>query len=414
MPTETDLIHDWNGPELPPGTKVEFDDETLRDGLQSPSVTIPSLEEKLEILHLMNDLGIHTADIGLPAAGPWAKDAVRSLAKEIRDGKLAIKANCAARTVIGDVQPILDVSQEIGIPIEACVFIGSSEIRRYAEDWDIDRMQKHTEDAVRFCVENDLPVMYVTEDTVRAKPETVKRLYTAAIRAGAPRVCVCDTVGHATPAGAYNLVTFVKKEVIEPLGVDVKIDWHGHRDRGLDLPNALAAIKAGASRVHGTALGIGERCGNLPMDILLVNLKLMGVISNDLRKLPEYCRKVSEYCRVPIPRNYPAVGSDAFETATGVHAAAVIKALRKGDRWLADRVYSGVPAAELGLAQKIGVGPMSGKSNVVYWLETQGVAPDDALVAEIFNLAKTTSRVLTDDEMRAAVKAHREKTAAPR
>lgn len=414
MPTETDLIHDWNGPELPPGTKVEFDDETLRDGLQSPSVTIPSLEEKLEILHLMNDLGIHTADIGLPAAGPWAKDAVRSLAKEIRDGKLAIKANCAARTVIGDVQPILDVSQEIGIPIEACVFIGSSEIRRYAEDWDIDRMQKHTEDAVRFCVENDLPVMYVTEDTVRAKPETVKRLYTAAIRAGAPRVCVCDTVGHATPAGAYNLVTFVKKEVIEPLGVDVKIDWHGHRDRGLDLPNALAAIKAGASRVHGTALGIGERCGNLPMDILLVNLKLMGVISNDLRKLPEYCRKVSEYCRVPIPRNYPAVGSDAFETATGVHAAAVIKALKKGDRWLADRVYSGVPAAELGLAQKIGVGPMSGKSNVVYWLETQGVAPDDALVAEIFNLAKTTSRVLTDDEMRAAVKAHREKSAAPR
>jgi 2-isopropylmalate synthase len=407
LPDETDLIHDWNGSELPSGTRVEFDDETLRDGLQSPSVTIPSLEEKLEILHLMNDLGIHTADIGLPAAGPWAKDAVRSLAKEIRDSKLAIRANCAARTVIGDVQPILDVSQEIGIPIEACVFIGSSEIRRYAEDWDVDRMQKHTEDAVRFCVEHDLPVMYVTEDTVRAKPETVKRLYTAAIRAGAPRVCVCDTVGHATPAGAFNLVTFVKNEVIRPLGVDVKIDWHGHRDRGLDLPNAIAAIKAGASRVHGTALGIGERCGNLPMDLLLVNLKLMGVISNDLRQLPEYCRKVSEYCRVPIPRNYPAVGSDAFETATGVHAAAVIKALKKGDRWLADRVYSGVPAAELGLSQKIGVGPMSGRSNVVYWLESHGHEPEERLVTRLFDLAKTTNRVLTDSELEAAVAAHR-------
>jgi len=407
LPTEKDLIHDWNGPEFAPGTTVEFDDETLRDGLQSPSVTIPTLEQKIEILRLMDSLGIHTADIGLPAAGAWAKDAVRELAREIRDGKLRIKANCAARTVIGDVEPVLDVSQEIGIPIEACVFIGSSEIRRYAEDWDIERMLKHTTDAVSFCVKHDLPVMYVTEDTVRARPETVKRLYTAAIEAGARRVCLCDTVGHATPAGAEALVTFVKEKVIRPLGVDVKIDWHGHRDRGLDLANVFAAIKAGASRVHGTALGIGERCGNAPMDLLLINLKLMGVIDNDLRKLPEYCRKVSEYCRVPIPRNYPAVGSDAFETATGVHAAAVIKALKKGDRWLANRVYSGVPADELGLSQKIGVGPMSGKSNVLYWLESKGIEADDAVVDAILSLAKTTNRQLTDEEMTEAARSAR-------
>jgi 2-isopropylmalate synthase len=245
--------------------------------------------------------------------------------------------------------------------------------------------------------------MFVTEDTTRARPETIDRLYTTAIECGAERICVCDTVGHATPEGVRSLLSFVK-EVVARTGRPVKIDWHGHRDRGLDIPNTLAAIEAGADRVHGCALGIGERCGNTPMDILLVNLKLMGWISNDLSRLPDYCRTVSEATGVPVPISYPVVGADAFRTGTGVHAAAVIKALKKGDRWLADRVYSGVPAGEFGLRQRIEIGPMSGLSNVQHWLSERGIPPKEDLVKAVFEAAKRSNRVLTNAEIEALVK----------
>ncbi|MBI5366146.1 MAG: 2-isopropylmalate synthase [Planctomycetes bacterium] len=398
------LIYDWNtagAPPAPPPRKIEFDDETLRDGLQSPSVTSPPIEKKIEILHLMNRLGIDSADIGLPGAGPKARADVIALAQEIARNRLAIAANCAARTVVADIQPVVDASQAAGIPIETCVFIGSSPIRRYAEDWTIERMLEHSETAVTFAVRHGLPVMYVTEDTTRAHPEDLKRLYAAAVRCGAKRLCACDTVGHATPDGARRLVGYLRAWLREIGATDVKLDWHGHSDRGLAIPNTLAAIEAGADRVHGCALGIGERVGNTPMDLLLVNLRLLGWIDNDLTQLSQYCRAVSAGCRVPIPSNYPVVGADAFETATGVHAAAVIKAFKKGDRWLADRVYSGVPAGDFGLEQKIRVGPMCGRSNVVWWLERHGHAADDRRVDRLFDAAKRSDRLLTDEELTA-------------
>ena len=398
------LIYDWNvaqGARPRPAWPIQFDDETLRDGLQSPSVTDPEIPAKVELLHLMEALGIHTADIGLPGAGPRAKAHVEALAREIVASKLKIRANCAARTVIADIDPIADVTQRTGLPIEACLFIGSSPIRQYAEDWTVERMLEHTTTAIRHAVKLGLKVMYVTEDTTRAHPDTLRRLYTAAIREGASRLCFCDTVGHATPDGVRALIGWGKALTAE-LQADVGIDWHGHRDRGMDLANTLAAIEAGASRVHGAAIGIGERVGNTPMDLILVNLKLMGWIDHDLRRLPEYCRKASEACGVPIPPNYPVVGSDAFETGTGVHAAAVIKALRKQDAWLADRVYSGVPAGEFGLSQNVRVGPMSGKSNVVFWLERHGIPVTDETVERVFRAAKASPRLLTDAEITVA------------
>jgi len=398
---EHELIYDWNrhggGTPRPP-QPIELDDETLRDGLQSPSVLSPPIEKKIEILHLMDELGIHTADIGLPGAGRHVQEQVLRLAREIVEQKLKITPNCAARTLKADIDPVVEISQRAGIPIEVCTFIGSSPIRQYAEDWDLERLLRHTEEAVTYTVKNGLPNMFVTEDTTRARPETVERLYTTAIECGAGRVCVCDTVGHATPQGARALIGFVK-EVVGRSGRPVKIDWHGHRDRGLDIPNTLAAIEAGADRVHGCGLGLGERCGNTPMDVLLVNLKLMGWIDNDLTRLPDYCRTVSEATGVPIPVGYPVVGADAFRTGTGVHAAAVIKALKKHDHWLADRVYSGVPAAEFGLKQKIEVGPMSGLSNVQHWLSERGLPFKEEMVKAIFEAAKRSNRILEDVEI---------------
>jgi 2-isopropylmalate synthase len=354
----------------------------------------------------MEAVGIHSVNIGLPGAGPHVQKQVLRLAQEIARQGMKIRPNCAARTLKADIEPIVRVSQEAGIPIETATFIGSSPIRQYAENWELDRLLAYTEEAVRFTVESGLPNMYVTEDTTRARPETIRRLYTTAIECGARRVVVTDTVGHATPSGARALVTFMK-QVVKDTGCDVKVDWHGHSDRGLSVPNSLAAIEAGADRVHACALGLGERCGNAPMDILLVNLKLEGRISNDLRRLAEYCRVVSDAVGVPIPANYPVVGEDAFRTGTGVHAAAVIKAIKREDLWLADRVYSGVPAAEFGLSQKIEVGPMSGLSNVQYWLSSRGMPADDALVRAIFEKAKASNRVLEDEEIEAVVRERR-------
>jgi 2-isopropylmalate synthase len=320
------------------------------------------------------------------------------MAREIAEKKLKIRPNCAARTHRNDILPIVEISQRVGIPIEACTFIGSSAIRFFAEDWTLDKLLKLTEDAVSFAVGEGVPVMYVTEDTTRAHPETIRALYTTAIRCGAKAVCVCDTVGHSTPDGARSVVRFVK-DIIEEQGGNIRLDWHGHQDRGLGVINSIAAIQGGADQVHGSALGIGERVGNTPMDQLLVNLKLMGWIQNDLTRLGEYCKVASQACGWDIPYNYPVFGRDAFRTATGVHAAAVIKSYRKGDRELADLVYSGVPAGQFGLEQVVEIGPMSGKSNVIYWLEKRGIEANDDRVSRIYDRAKQASAVLADDEI---------------
>ena len=403
---DTDLIHDWN--RLPgsfdyAGLTVELDDETLRDGLQNPSVVDPPIERKIELLYLMVELGIHAADIGLPGAGPRAREACLALAREIADNELSIAANCAARTVRADIEPVAALSQRVGLRLEVGAFIGCSPIRLYAEGWDEGMLLDATRDAVGFAVGEGLDVMYVTEDTTRSTPEMLDTLYTAAIEAGARRICLADTVGHATPYGVRQLVRFAKG-IVARSGEDVKVDWHGHRDRGLGMPNALAAIEEGIDRVHGTALGIGERVGNAEMDLLLVNLRLLGMHDHDLTALPEYCRVAAEMCGLEISPSYPVVGRDAFRTGTGVHASAIVKAMEMGDVWLVDRVYSGVPASMVGCEQTIEVSPVSGMSNVRYWLGAHGYdAADDGLARAVFELAKRSDHTLTSREIEAEI-----------
>lgn len=401
----SDLIYDWNslsGTPFSPTRRVMLDDETLRDGLQSPSVKDPPIDEKIRILHLMEDLGVDLVDIGLPGAGPRAVADVELLAREIASSRLKIKPNCAARTHENDIRPVAEISQRAGIQIEAACFLGSSPIRRYTENWTPDFLLHTTEKAVTYARSLGLEVMYVTEDTSRCDPETVKRLYSTAINCGATAIVICDTVGHATPAGAAALIRFVIDEVVKPSGQRIRVDWHGHCDRGLAVANSLAALAAGADCVHGTALGIGERVGNTQLDLMLVNLKLMEVqpwTDQDLTRLRDYCQLVSEATGIPVPKNYPVMGDDAFRTATGVHAAAVIKAFKKGDIALANSVYSGVPSHYFGLDQIIEIGPMSGKSNVIYWLERKGISPSDGLVEQIFQLAKSSNRTLSEEEI---------------
>ncbi len=394
-PETAKLIHDWN--EAPvPNVQIQFDDETLRDGLQSPSARDPELEQKIELIHLMEALGIDTADVGLPGASPRAREHITALCREMLD--LDITPNVACRTLISDIAPAAEVQQEVGAPLEVCAFIGSSPIRQYAEDWDLDSMLQLTRESMEFCTREGLPASFVTEDTTRADPDTLRALFTTAIEAGAQRLILCDTCGHAQPSGVTKLINFVK-DLIAELGADVGIDWHGHRDRGLGLINSIVAIEAGATRIHGTAMGVGERTGNTEMDLLLVNMQLSGWIDRDLTRLGEYVRKASEFIGIPVPANYPVFGKDAFETSTGVHAAAVIKAFKKGDHWLANRVYSGVPADLFGLQQVIAVGPMSGRSNVAWVLEHHAIEPTDDRIQRVLEKAKSTPRQLTDAEV---------------
>src|SRR5438874_21136 len=402
----SDLIYDWNRAlplQLLRSRAVSLNDETLRDGLQSPSVRDPSIAEKIEILHLMEALGIDSLDLGLPGAGPRAVEHVEALAREIVSKRMKIRANCAARTHENDIRPIAEIVQRTGLKIDAATFIGSSPIRRYTEGWTEDFLLQTTEKAVRFAASLGLDLMYVTEDTSRCDPEMVKRLYSTAINCGARVIVVCDTAGHATPMGAYALVKFVIEEVVKPSGEKIRVDWHGHCDRGFAVANSMAALAAGADCVHACALGTGERVGNTQMDQMLVNLKLMGISpwdQQDLTKLRDYCVAVSSATGVPIPPNYPVVGEDAFRTATGVHAAAVIKAIKKNDIELANAVYSGVPSHLFGLEQVIDIGPMSGKSNVLFWLERRGIPASDDLVERIYNRAKSSDHTLSEAEIR--------------
>ena len=401
----SDLIYDWNRyPSNPLRLRgpVMLTDESLRDGLQSPSVRDPSIEEKLEILRLMEALGINILDLGLPGAGPRAVEAVTALAKEIVASGMNIRAYCAARTLENDIYPIAEIMQKTGLPIAAATFLGSSPIRRFTEDWTDDFLLKTTETAVKFAQSLGIEVMYVTEDTTRCDAETVKRLYRCAIECGAKAVVICDTAGHSTPDGAYALVKFVIDEVVKPSGEDIRVDWHGHNDRGLAVANSLAALLAGAHNVHGCALGIGERVGNTQLDQMLVNLRLMGVTpwdKQDMSRLKEYCVAVSRATGVPIPANYPVIGDDAFRTATGVHAAAVIKAFKKSDLELANTVYSGVPSHLFGLEQVIDVGPMSGKSNVLWWLEKRGIPATEDVVERVYQRAKASDHTLSEAEI---------------
>ena len=410
---ERALIFDWNKVDYdisrdsnnhPHG--IWFDDETLRDGLQSPSARNPTISQKIELLTYMEKLGIQKVDLGLPGAGPFHVEHIDAMLSHIDENNFSIRPGAAVRTLMNDIQPLVDLQQKHGLEIQASAFLGTSPIRQFTEGWTIDKLLSTMEKAVSFAVENEVPVMFVTEDTTRSKPEDVKMIYQRAMELGVRRLCICDTCGHVTPNGVKKLLNFIDEEVIKDSGYmrsEIEVNWHGHQDRGLGVANNIAAVEAGADVIHGTALGVGERAGNAPIDQTLVNLKLMGAIDNDLTLLNEYVKKANEYIEVPLPHNYPVFGRDAFETGTGVHASAVIKAMKKGDQWLADRVYSGVPAADFGLKQVIRIGHMAGRSNIIWWLEQNGMEVSDELVAHLFEIAKGQRRNMTDEEVHQAV-----------
>ncbi len=399
-----DVIYDWNQVDSfhqLDKRRVSLLDETLRDGIQATYVRDPDEQEKLELLRLMNQLGIQFADVGLPAAGPRAAKHSEFLVRGIADEKMQIQPCMAARTLRQDIEPIADIVQRTGVSVEVMAFIGSSPIRMITEEWDLDFLVERSTEAIDFARREGLEVTFVTEDTTRSRPEVLYKLISSAVDHGANRICIADTTGHATPDGIRALMRFVFN-LLTGLGVSVGVDWHGHNDRALSMGNALWALQWGADRVHATALGVGERAGNTSMEQLIANLRLLGAIGSqqDLTGLVEYCRKAAKYLEYQIPPNHPLAGDAVFRTATGVHAAATLKALAKGEEYLADRIYSGVPASMFGRRQEVVIGPMSGKANCIYYLQNIGVDPSPELVDALLKEAKRSNRILSADEVR--------------
>lgn len=405
------LIYDWNlhsEPSSSPFHSVTVLDSTLRDGLQSPSVLDPSLPVKRHILRQLHTVGVEHIDLGFPFSNPRNDAHVRSLVETIRDEHLSIKPSCIARTLPKDIDAVLSIAKDTGVEVEVLTYVGTSPVRLLVEKWDEEMLEKRTRAAVKKVKNAAMPCLFATEDTIRSKPETIRRLFMAALEEGADRLCLCDTVGHATAEGVNSLVRFTQdiikehKTTLEQNGEPTKkiyIDWHGHSDRGLGLSNALAAVSAGVDRVHACVLGIGERVGNTSLDLLLVNLRLHGALHRDLHRLTNLVQTVAEACDVNIQASYPVFGRDAFRTATGVHAAAVVKALESGDAQLADIVYSGVPAKWFGREQEVEVGHMGGDSNIRFWLKSRGLGVDEELVRHIKEKCKTELRVLTNEEV---------------
>lgn len=396
------LIHDWNAPEggapasLGVPTVVLLDD-TLRDGLQNAAVRQPTPDEKRELLHLMAGAGVTSVNLGLPGSSQEAFDSAELLCREIARERLPLAVVCAGRTLEADMRSIVELAERTGMPIEGHAFVGTSAIRAKVEGWDAALLARRTEAALRVLADAGLAAAFVSEDTTRSRPEALRQLFSVALDAGAARLCLCDTVGHATPTGARRLVAFTQ-DFLAARGARVALDWHGHNDRGLGLANALAALDAGVARVHATVLGVGERVGNVQLELVVLNLALAGRVPLELEAVARYAGRAAELLGFRLPPNHPLLGENAFRTATGVHAAAIVKAKKLGDA-LADQVYAGVPARAVGRKQEIRIGRMSGRANVLSWLAEHGIEESDAVVRAVLERARSADHLLSDEEI---------------
>ena len=406
------LLFDWSraGARDAAAPGGAFFDETLRDGIQAPHVSIPALDEKLELIDHMVQCGIRYADAGFPGGGPAAAGDCLAIARHVATQDYPLALACAGRTHPADVRAICDIAQRAGVPVDAYTFIGISPIRLYVEEWTVGSVVADIRGAVAEARRDGVIFVLVLEDAVRCTPAILNRVYDVALELGITRVTLCDTVGAASPAGTEALVTWSAR-YFDAREHPVALEWHGHNDRGLALANSLAALAAGCARVHGTVLGVGERAGNASIDQLIVNRELGQPGDYDMKALSEYCEYASGVLGVPIPGNYPAMGRDVFKTSAGVHAAAILKAHRRRDTFVKDSVYAGVPASLLGREQEILIDPASGASNVRYWLAVNGGDPGEAVVQaviqDVLDTAKRAGRPLTDEEIRQIVAAGR-------
>ncbi len=374
-----------------PVQKYAIDDETLRDGVQAPYVLQPTIEQALTIFEFSRKLGVQKADIGFAASSPTTFNRIKEVAKQNYGEGTPITISCAARTTIGDIDPIIKLSQEIGNPIEADTFIGTDPLRMKVEGWTPEFMANQVEQVTRYAIDHGVPTMLVTETSfagIQQIPNVVRDIYLAGLNAGAGRVCLCDTTGAHTFDEIIEGIHWMRN-LLDTNGFHhVGIDFHGHDDLTNAVSNSVAAFMAGADRVHATILGIGERRGNTDLIPLLVQLDKKEMNSDhNLHILPEYAMYASSVLGVPISDTHPVIGPDARCMVSGVHATAALKGLEQGHKG----IYLPFDPDSLGIkpSHTTKIGQMAGKGNVLLFALMEGLPrPTDLQIERVLNEAK--------------------------
>lgn len=403
---EKSLYFEWSTTELAdPAVNYALMDETLRDGIQAPYVEVPSIEEKLRLVDHMTSVGITAITAGFPGAGRRAYRDCLAIAQYVLTQRYPTRLVYSGRTHPDDVGATCEIAQQAQCEIDAYSFIGISPVRQRVEDWSVEMIERRVIAAARQCDQAGVNFVLVLEDATRCTPCILSRIYDTAVDVGVERIVLCDTVGAATPASTRALVRW-SFDHFRRCAHSMALDWHGHNDRGLALINSLVALDAGCDRIHGTALGIGERAGNTAIDQLILNRYLQHGDDFDLQSLRQYCEYASAVLGISIPVNYPALGSHVFTTSAGVHAAAILKAQQTGDNDLLDGVYSSVPARIFGRRQEVLVDGSSGASNVKFWLTEHGYEPKPHLVSHVLEAAKSANRPLTAQQIGNLIDSH--------
>lgn len=374
---------------------VQVLDTSLRDGLQDAQIRHPSLEEKERLVDILVQVGVEAIDIAIPIArGSHLREAIQ-LARRIPSN---VTVACLARTDASDIQAAVDLAQGAGRPIETIVFCGASPLRRWVEDWDVTEITEWMAKSVNFASKQGLIPTVATEHTTQTEPEVIKQIYLAGLDNGGQKVCIADTSGAASPISTEKIIRFFRDEVLKSFN-DVDIDWHGHNDRGLSVINSLVALSAGAQRVHGTAIGIGERAGNTPLEQMLINLKMArDPKRQDLGAISELATFAAEIFNVPVPPNYPGLGEKVYRTASGIHAAAELKAGQLGLKGTTP--YSAVSPEWVNRETDVVVGPLSGSHNVRFVAERLGIPATNEFIARALDVAKSANRILTDQDIK--------------
>lgn len=400
---ESALVYDWNmtDADAPLARGVRVIDETLYEAVHAASA-LPDAGAISELLRCMPAIGI--SEVGLGALSASTLPEIVRRARLIAEERLPLAPACVVDAVSTEVDRVAHVLDASGGRLTVTLLVQASSLQQRALGQAPDRALADLEGALEAAARCGADSALLLHDAGRAHPAPLRRIVNAALGHGVERVCLWDSAGRTSPRGAGRLVAFMRRVAAERDAL-IQVGWFGRNDRDLALASALEARRRGADALHATALGLGHGAGCVPIDLLLANLLLLEVIDSDLSALKQYCDLAARAFGFSIPASYPVFGGDAFRTATGVHAAAIIKARDKGDHWLADRVYSSVPAGLFGLHQIIDVGPMSGESNAVAWLRHHGFTPQPELVKRIIARAKASKATLTAEEMREEIQA---------
>jgi isopropylmalate/homocitrate/citramalate synthase len=360
--------------------QVGFYDTTLRDGEQTVGVVL-SPEEKLELAHGLDELGIERIEAGFPrvSADDWRA------VELISQAGLRAEVWGFSRAVLADVEALVELEVRASV-IESPI----SDLKLAALGVSRERMLERITAAIASAVEHDIRVAFFGVDSTRAEPEYYAQVYRAAVEAGAQELVVVDTIGIATPEAAAFLV----KQTQEWVGPSIPIHWHGHNDFGLATAAAVAAARSGARWIHGTINGMGERAGNANLGEIALALRgLYGVETNlrldKLRAFSERVRGLSGYELEPYK---PLVGDNLFTRESGAVASQ----------------FHDPPAIEpyastvVGAERRIVLGKKSGIDSIRIKAEELGLVLDDdaqrALLARVKELGTSKRGLVTDQE----------------